>query len=437
MKNTLVFLITFLWAAALTSQTPDTTFISINQENTPLEKQRLMDSYDQVFGTLEPTRWLFALNFLALSDNQDDLLRASMEVKILPAISLHGSYGFGFGYSSPSVYGSAVTVIAHRYAVQPRWYYAMPRRIRQGKSANNMSGNYIGLEGVFVRTNSNIGKLPVFGEQRSLALRYGLQRRLFRYGFLDIGFGVGVTKEQRNAWQTPFNNELHLFANSEIGLGLALARPKTATTSGGYCDVLRCFREERQMWKIDLYNLVRINDFDNYRTQLSIGYERKIGASPLSLEVQGEGSQRHRYSVSSTASESAENTYAYGGSLQSRYYYSQSKNIAKGKSGNNLSGVYLGVQCRWLEEYSREQGYERGDAGLFPFKNRLTSQSLSGSLLWGIQHRLFEHGFIDFQVMGSQSRLQNRFVNTLNGFASTNSSLEFNLALKLRAGLAF
>lgn len=437
MKNTLVFLIIFLCAAALTGQTPDTTFISINQETAPLEKQRLMDSYDQVFSTLVPTRWMFKLNLSAISDQRDDLLRAIVEVKILPGLSLHGSYGFGYAYSSPSPYSRGRTVKDHRFAVEPRWYYTMPRRIRQGQSANNMSGNYIGLEAAYLRTNSNIGQYPVLGDQRSLALRYGLQRRLFRYGFLDIGFGVGMFKMYRVVSQNPPKLGWQPFANSEIGLGLALARPKTSITSGGYCDVLRCFREERQMWKIDLYNLLMINDFDNYRSQLSVGYERKIGASPLSVEVHGEGSRRHRYSVSSTAAESKQNTSAYGGSLQSRYYYAQKKNIAKGKSGNNLSGVYLGAQLRWLEERSREQGQERIDGTLFPINNRLTSQSLGGGLIWGIQHRLFEHGFIDFQVVGSQTWVQNKSVLLPSEVTATNSSLDFNLALKLRAGLAF
>ncbi len=441
MKNTLAFLLVFLYAAGLNGQTPDTTFISISQENASLEKQQLMDSYDQVFGTLEPTRWLFALNFSALSGNQDDLLRASAEVKLTPAISLHGAYGFGYESIAASPYRSETTTVSHRFAVEPRWYYAMPRRIRQGRGANNMSGNYIGLEGVFVRTNSNIGQLPVVGEQRSFALRYGVQRRLFRYGFLDIGFGLGILKEERSAWRTPFKDEWHIFANSQIGIGLALARPRTTAASGGYCDVLRCFREERQMWKIDLYNLIRINSLDDLKGQLSIAYERKLGTSPFSLQAQGEWSQAHSYTNYLFASPylTNNNTATYSGTLQSRYYYSQQQRIAKGKSGNNLSGVYVGGQLRWLAERDDELRVVSCDAdGVCTRSGGLTTtQNIGGGLLWGIQHRFFQHGFIDFQVLGSQAWVKTKYLPQPTDPPRINSYLEFTTTFRLRAGLAF
>ncbi len=439
MKNICALFLLLWWSIALIGQTPDTTFISISQENAPLEKQRLMDSYDQMFSMMEPTRWLFALNFSALSGNGNDLLRASAEVKLLPAISLHGSYGFGYGYSTSDPYTSSIKRAAHRYALQPRWYYAMPRRIRQGKSANNMSGNYIGLEAVYVRNNSNIGNTPVVGDQRSVALRYGVQRRLFRYGFLDIGFGLGMLKEERSAYQTPFKDDWHLFANSQIGLGLALARPKTTASSGGYCDVLRCFREERQMWKIDLYNLIRINSFDDMRGKLSVGYERKLGTSSFSLEVEGAWSKQYSYVVYQEINplQITTNTTLYDGTLQSRYYYSQKHRIAQGKSGNNLSGVYVGAQFRWLEERNQTEGYQCGTAGCFPNNVQSIYQNVGGGLAWGIQHRLFQHGFIDFQVIGSRVWVQSKHVYGLNDFTNNYSSQQFDLNFKFRAGLAF
>ena len=434
MKKIFLFLLLFSCGMTLAGQTSDTTFISISQEDAPLEKQQLMDHYDQVFSTLEPTRWLFALNFSAITDQQDDLLRSSAEVKILPAISLHGSYGFGYDYSPPSPYSRGRTVEDHRFAVEPRWYYAMPRRIRQGKSANNMSGNYIGLEAVYLRTNTNTGRYSILGDQRSLALRYGLQRRLFRYGFLDMGFGVGVVKEYGSAWQQyPSKRVWNLFANSEIGLGLALARPKATASAGGYCDVLRCFREERQMWKVDLYNLLRINTFDDLKGRLSVGYERKIGASPFSLEAQGEWNLQHIYHSIGQYYESTQRNTTHGATLQSRYYYSQQKRIAKGKSGNNLSGVYVGAQFRWLEKNEQQRGYYCGTSDCSPFSGEQHTQSTSGGLVWGIQHRLFQKGFVDFQVVGSQDQLRTKYSPQADAVSSRN----FNVALRLRAGLAF
>ena len=445
MKKIFLFLLLFSCGMTLAGQTSDTTFISISQEDAPLERQRLLDRYDEVFSSLEPTRWLFKLNLLAFSGTNNDVVRASAEVKVVPAISLHGSYGFGYGQSLTNEFTFWNTLVSHRLGLEPRWYYAMPRRIRQGKSANNMSGSYLGLEAVYIRAKfgpRQFGEPAVFEKQRSLALRYGLQRRLFRYGFLDIGFGIGILQKRRSDAPALAQNTWTPFANSQIGLGLALARPKTTSTVGGYCDVLRCFREERQMWKIDLYNLIRVNDLDNYRGLLSIAYERKLGRLPLSLEVQGEWSARHFYDLYNSGANPHEytgNSNTYGGSLQSRYYYTQRRRIAKGKSGNNLSGLYVGAQFRWVEGRGGSQGYQCGVVGCFSTDDRGTNQSTGGGLLCGIQHRLFKHGFIDCQVVGSQEWVQSEYTQIHLGRTFTTNSTEenFNLALKLRAGLAF
>jgi len=69
-----------------------------------------------------------------------------------------------------------------------RYYYNMPRRIRQGKAANNFSGNYISLqhENNFVKSNGS-----GFIYAPTLDLLYGFQRRLWRYDYMD--FSVGLT----------------------------------------------------------------------------------------------------------------------------------------------------------------------------------------------------------------------------------------------------
>ncbi len=442
MKLISSFLIFFLCAGRLMSQTSDTTFIAVTQENGLLEKQQLTDQYDLVFRTMEPTRWLYTLNFTALSGSRNDLVRASVEVKLWPAIGLHGSYGIGFGQTENSIDRTYYyPTVNHRFAIEPRWYYAMPGRIRQGKSANNMSGNYIGLEGGFTHAST---QYYIASEQTTLALRYGLQRRLFRYGVLDIGFGVGILKDRYATRFRTQRNQWGLFANSQIGLGLALARPKTTVTSGGYCEVLRCFREDQQMWKVDLYNLLRVNDLDNYKGQLSLAYELKLGSSPFSLEIQGEGSHHYQHTAYSTgyaAEISTTKKGTYGATLQARYYYSQKHRIATGKAGNNLSGVYVGTQLQWLDARSNQLGDSYGD--IYPFHSffnrQVNSQSAGAGLFWGIQHRLFQHGFIDFTIGNSLSWVHETthqdppFLPT----TSTSNYQEFTLIFKLRAGLAF
>ena len=439
MKQLPFFFILFLWRTLLMGQSPDTTFISVSQENGLLEKQQLVSAYDQAFGTMEPARWLFALNLAPITSRSDDWSRISAEVKLGPAISLHSSYGFGYEHAPANVYQPAYSKANHRIGLEPRWYYALPRRIRQGKSANNMSGDYIGLESVYQRSRGTFVEDFVI-EQTSLAIRYGVQRRLFRYGFLDIGIGVGITKERTSSQGVVHPGAWRMLANSQIGLGLALARPKTTTTAGGYCDVLRCFREERQMWKIDLYNLLRVNSLYDYRLELSLGYEHKIGASPFSMQVQGDWSNGNTapiYTEKRITAHSADNNN-YSGSLQARYYYLQSRQIAKGRAGNNLSGPYAGTQCRWLEARSRYPSHIYGPIGIEPdIFGRGKRRDTSVGLICGIQHRLFQHGFIDFQVAGAQHQVKSNVKWTSGSDGTTTIERKFNVALNLRAGLAF
>jgi hypothetical protein len=84
-------------------------------------------------------------------------------------------------------------------SVEPRYYYNLKKRIARGKSAHNLSGNYIALniQGNYsnydyigyLDTNALVvGAGTFFGSSFSIEPRFGIQRRLFKNGFLDISF---------------------------------------------------------------------------------------------------------------------------------------------------------------------------------------------------------------------------------------------------------
>ncbi|WP_138995035.1 hypothetical protein [Larkinella sp. C7] len=90
-----------------------------------------------------------------------------------------------------------------------RHYYMMARRIREGKTANNFSGNYVGLQVdrpvIYQYTrhdyDSQTGtpytdktSIPLFRlNQPSLELTWGMQRRLWRLGYIDVSAGPRMT----------------------------------------------------------------------------------------------------------------------------------------------------------------------------------------------------------------------------------------------------
>lgn len=87
-----------------------------------------------------------------------------------------------------------------------RYYYALPRRIGKGKSANNLSANYFSIQNdntwggvrdlLYLRpiTFSDIYTTST----HSVSLLYGLQRRLGKHGYIDVNFGYTYYPEFKN-----------------------------------------------------------------------------------------------------------------------------------------------------------------------------------------------------------------------------------------------
>ena len=90
-----------------------------------------------------------------------------------------------------------------------RYYYSLLRRIRQGKSANNLSANYFSIQvdntwgGVsrFVPQGQFTFFETKTGRTSNASLLYGIQRRLGKHGYVDVNLG-GVFPLNRG-WAGP------------------------------------------------------------------------------------------------------------------------------------------------------------------------------------------------------------------------------------------
>ncbi len=101
-----------------------------------------------------------------------------------------------------------------------RYYYAQKSRIRKGKSANNLSANYFALQNasiwfskyqtVFTSQGIEYQQVdPVYANIPSLL--YGYQRRLGRFGYIDIN--IGPSYNRLRDWRP-----LYLDFNFSIGI---------------------------------------------------------------------------------------------------------------------------------------------------------------------------------------------------------------------------
>lgn len=73
------------------------------------------------------------------------------------------------------------------WALEPRYYYNLKRRIAQGRSANNLSANYFALR--YSQSSIYASELTSINTETFITPVWGFQRRLFKRGY--IGYQVG------------------------------------------------------------------------------------------------------------------------------------------------------------------------------------------------------------------------------------------------------
>lgn len=379
------------------AQTPDTAYTTVVQTTESFEKTRFVDRYSQVFGTQSPAKVLFKWNALSLAPivtygEENQVIKSApivpsidlrIEAKLAPMLSIQAAGTYYHTRQTSFNRGGYGTDIR----IEPRWYYDMPGRIRSGKSANNLTGNYIGLEG----RNFWYGSKLLKYESQALSLRFGMQRRLWRYGFFDLSYGVGYqSSEYRYISEgTVFQrySQHSVYGEARVALGFALGGRKPAeAASSSVCDVLRCFQEDRHMFKLDLLRAVR---FDQNVVKINpiFSYEQKIGQSQFAVELEGEIRLNR---VQQFDTNQARHTWSFGAgaSIQPRYYLLQKWQIARGKSGNNLNGPFIGYAL----------GYLRTQYNAFDAHPGIAVNKLYNAPHLGVQYRLFHNGFIQYKL---------------------------------------
>ena len=93
-----------------------------------------------------------------------------------------------------------------RYRGGIRYYYNMEKRILKGKSANNFSGNYISTRFNYKH------KPPEDDDQISLDLLFGIQRRIWKYGYIDFDIGIEnlITSFESNTPGIDFTSSIQI-----------------------------------------------------------------------------------------------------------------------------------------------------------------------------------------------------------------------------------
>jgi hypothetical protein len=411
------FLLAFLLGTSGLFAQKDTTFITQSEDQGTLTPGMITPVNSQLYRLQQPVKFMAKWDIASLLPN------LSAELKLSKAFSVEG--GFEYGTRLNGEFQKTFSV-----HLEPRWYPGLPKRIKSGQQANNLSGNYLGAEFRYQRYQ------PFDNTQNSVMLYYGVQHRLFDFGYFDIGFGAGLA--QLNA--TPYRRGGQMFlTRTRARIGLAKLLPKAKKQDQPFCEVLKCFREERRMWKIDLYDFVELYAYSNFRALYlnpSIAFEQKIARSAFS--VQTEFSSRFSFGryqfgyVGGNQQSYNINSQSVGLDIQPRWYFTLKNRIAKGRSGNNLSGMYVGVNGggRLIREASNAVNNQ---------KLVYTTRQLSAAPVLGIQYRFLKHGYIDLSLGAGVANENITFTDENGNTIPSNRSSDSILHLigGLKVGFAF
>lgn len=434
----------------------DTTYQTIHQESGEFVAPIVETPADRVFRTRVPSKWMFKLNLgpsVNFNDNSQFRYRNSsngvpvevgVEYKLSPVASIGAYYGMKLGYQSTDDFlDEGEWLYSSSLAVEGRWYHDIKKRIRSGHSANNFGGRYLALEASLLNNSTVISPIIInkLWKQGRLSLRYGLQHRFLRNGYFDVSIGVGIS-DQYGIIKLP-----KIFSTDQrvaVGLAAFAPKPKMLNPITGVCDVLHCQDELYNMFKINLLNVLSFQSDGsnhNFDLQPNIAFERKIGRSPFSVEldlVAAFNSSKYiyynifdRYSARYTSAK-------WNATGELRWYYNMRKRILKGRSGNNLSGTFIGLQLNRNNLIKSLVSIE------FDGPNSITNRQVigdywTGNFVWGIQQRLFSHGFIQFKIGAGSTFGGNNYIYREQNkqFVKIGRENELNIIADLKVGFAF
>lgn len=328
---------------------------SVAQQDTTLQYETT--STDSVVSYLTPmqyafmlhedNQWLLKTNLLITSKYRGSTnLKISLEKKLSERFSLNAVL---LNYQGYYVYADPVNLYNYglQFLLEPRWYYGNRKRQSAFSTAGNLSGAYLSLSAGYQTFNDRDGDGDLHIEQDYIPmyLKWGLQRRFLKRGYVDIGLSAGYRFSLNDALPSSFSVRTYTEA------GLLFARDKHKLDFDKLCPVLRCQAADKFIFKIDLMDVVTFSYLRNtYFAAIipNIGAEFKIGTSPFSINTMLSCKTQIGFSTKYDFE-----TYEFHPEFlfEGRYYYNLQRRILNGKSGNGLSANYVALGAIYNGQY--------------------------------------------------------------------------------------
>lgn len=434
----------FILSPLLAVAQNDSVNISYSEEKVEsFEKTTLIDEYEKAFGGNRVVKSALRIDFEKnLYGNEPEFAPYnSYFEKPLPQIQYEQKIGLDKSLIAGIQWGRAPFLANLNIDVEGRWYYKMKSRINAGIQQANITGKYLSLRiesKPFWNSDTRRYRYMneyenIFKAYSSISLNWGIQ-----FGnFLNYGFSLGLKQgdEVLRRYIYPRDKRINTwFFTSRTPISLGLYFPKKKKVKNNYCEFLQCNYEVRQLFKLDLTNAFY---FDKYLQTIVIdlGYERKLGYSPFSLNTSIIGGLTNNHIEPSWKVDSA--GYSIPGTIkkyysassyeikqQLRYYLGMQKKIVKGVSAGNLNGVYIGIFGSYGG--SDSNNWKSSDIDV----NFKTKYFRGGSVV-GYQVQTNRNSFLDI----SASFYFQNFDYVFNDYSSKERGTR-SMELKLKLGIA-
>jgi len=294
--------------------------------------------------------------------------------------------------------------------------------INQSQHVANDFGNNI--NGIYV--SAGVGSLFYDGVENndlqfSTYLGVGVQSRILKHGIIDFNLLLKY-------------NEDRVFLAPSVRAGFAISKNyKNLEFDNARCNILKCFEERNYQFKIPLSNALILL----YRPDWNHGYVSLSPRAKFEHRLFKGFSLNHTVSYSDLWNVNTRNSLrirrggsSFGYYNNLRWYYLKRRNIANGKSADNLSGLYAESLLGLTQRRFLRTDFDNDESLILYAKTR----ELTYGFNMGYQTRLFKRLYVDLQGYVRQTERSHTFFDESIGSTPEDGkwrrygiSLEFGL----------
>lgn len=385
-------------------------FPSLAQADLEEKKEyELLSNYEITSGKNLDTKSLFKLttNGRILS-----AVEVAFEQKIGKSFSLSLNADIDYAFLSEDYVNPAGQAFHNQLElyVDGRYYLQQRKQIENG-FGSNLNGIYINTGvGAYVSAIYKDVELDNFKRQTHFGI--GVQSRFLKHGVVDLNLKARFEARTRSISPT--------IITPTIRVGFALSRNyQSLDFKTNRCNILKCFDERRYQFKIPINGAADFRALDLTRFNY-----HKFGFLNLSPDLIFElrlfrgVSLNTRFGFTLNQLYDRIDGFTFAKTLSGlnytnnvRWYFLKRRNIASGKSADNLSGIYLESDFTVLfnNHYTSDKIFEAD----YYFRHRQITTEIGLNL--GYQTRLFDRLYLDVRAYALD--YNNRYRDVIPGAA--------------------